>query len=382
MHHKLSRITDVKNLRGKRVLLRASLNVPVQNGVVQNTFRLDQILPTVTYLREQGARVILMGHIGREETESLAPVYDVLKEKVEGLLWCKETVSEKVRDVVNTLVDGDVMLIENLRSHEGEVENDPLFAAGLASLGDIYVNDAFSDSHREHASIVGVPKHLPSYVGETFYKEVTELEKALSPKHPALFILGGAKFETKEPLIRKFLNTYDRVFIGGAIANDFLKSRGMEVGHSKVSGSQIASEVLHHAKIMLPEKVIVRTETGAREERTVSAVTATDEILDALLPEQVMDGTQTIVWNGPLGYYEGGFCEGTLAVVRRAAESDAYTIVGGGDTVAAIDSLGLNSKFNFVSTAGGAMLTFLEAGTLPGIEALRKKNFFQRLFSK
>ncbi|NCN52587.1 phosphoglycerate kinase [Candidatus Parcubacteria bacterium] len=371
MDHKLPTLEDIPDLSGIKVLLRAPLNVPIKDGRVVNDFRLERTLKTVAYLTERGARVIMIGHIGREKVETLEPVHKALAEHI-TLAWCDEIMTPKMHAMADALHDGEVLLLENLRSHDGETANDPHFAAELASLAAVYVNDAFSVSHREHASVVGIPKLLPSYAGMTFMQEVTELGKARKPEHPSLFILGGAKFETKEPLIAEFLETYDRVFVGGAIANDFYKADGLEVGVSQVSKGVVPESVVHHPHISLPERVVVKKADGSRETKSFDAVEAEEAILDGVFPESLLAGVKTVLWNGPIGYYEGGYDEGTVATAMLLSKTGAYTVVGGGDTIAAIERLGLNDTFNFVSTAGGAMLTFLEEGTLPGIEALLK----------
>lgn len=370
-------IKDVSDLRGERVFVRSSLNVPVKNGVVQNEFRLRRALPTLEFLQKAGARVVLTGHIGRSPEDSLRPVYKALGKYIE-VQWCEDIGAEAV-NTISSLAEGDVLLLENLRKNPGETANEASFSEFLASLADIYVNDAFSASHREHASIVGVPKHLPSYVGITFLEEYTELRKATQPRSPSLFILGGAKFETKLPLVEQYADLYDHVFIGGALANDVWKTRGFEVGRSVVSGIDLSqSALMDDGRLLLPTDVTVQNETGDVRVTTPEDVQK-DEIIFDTGPETtkmltpLISGAKAILWNGPLGYFEGGFDEYTKQCAELVAKSDAHSIVGGGDTIAAIESLHLHDKFGFVSTAGGAMLVFLETGTLPGIEALVQK---------
>ena len=374
--HTVKKICDETKLKGKYVLLRSSLNVPVKDGQVLNQFRIARAIPTIQHLVDQGARVILIGHIGRNPEESLKPVADVLSEtflvKWAGLL--KGDVIDRMR---LELKDGEVLMLENLRSDERETKNDESLAEELAAMADVYVDDAFAASHREHASVVGVPAIIPGYVGINFYMEYEELRRTLKPEHPSLFMLGGAKFETKMPLVEKFLNSYDHIFIGGALANDFFKAKGLEVGKSLVSDIDLSgSDLLNNEKIIIPVDVVV---DGPNGRRTISPeeVTAEEIIFDAG-PETIKllslytRGAKTILWNGPLGNYEKGFAEGTEALAKLVAESGAYSVVGGGDTVAAIESLGLSGEFGFMSTGGGAMLAFLEHGTLPAIDALKK----------
>ncbi len=368
-------IEEAGSLRGKRVIVRASLNVPLVDGVVRDDFRVAEACETIKFLQKEGARVVVLGHIGREPHESLAPVHTSM-EKCTPHQFVASLTNETAIMAAAKLSDGDVLLLENVRSDVREVTNDEGFAQELAALGDIYVNDAFADSHRAHASVVGIPKYLPSYAGFVFAREYTELARAFSPEHPALFVLGGAKVETKLPLVERFAREYDHVFIGGAIANDFLKGRGVEIGLSVVSDVDLAtSPLLSHERIILPQDVVLDGPKGKRT-ADVAAVARNEKIFDvgpasvaALAP--YIAAAKTIVWNGPLGNYEGGYADGTNALARLIAEAPATSIIGGGDTIAAIESLGLEKEFTFVSTAGGAMLQFLETETLPGIEALK-----------
>lgn len=373
--HKLPSIDDAGVLHGRRVLLRASLNAPVKDGVVTEKFRIEAAVPAIKYLQNKGAKIIIVGHIGRESEETLMPVFSVLKEFVEvkwgGVLDQKS--AAKARD----LSLGEVLMFENLRHDSRESENDDSLAIELAALADIYVNDAFSDSHRLHSSIVGVPKHLPSYFGPSFIKEYEELCQALAPKSPSIFILGGAKFETKMPLVKKLAEKYDRVFIGGALANDIFKAKGLPVGTSLVSEISLSgSDLLKNNKIIIPVDVVTDGPEGSRtvapesvkeDEKILDAGPATIEMLKPYL-----QSAKSILWNGPLGNFEAGFSSGTEELAKVIADSSGRSVIGGGDTVAAINRLALNEKFGFVSTAGGAMLTFLETGTLPAIDAVVK----------
>lgn len=370
----LPSLEQLGDVRGKRVLLRISVNVPVVNGRIENAFRLKNAIPTIHTLKKQGARVILLGHIGRESTETLRPVYDALSAEV-SLKAFLPLVGEGTTSAIESLENGEIVMLENVRSHAGEEANDPSFAATLASYGEYFINDAFSDSHREHASIVGIPDLLPSCFGETFIKEYEALTHAMQPKTPSLLIVGGAKFETKLPLIEKYSHIYDHIFVTGALANDFFKAKGHEVGTSLISDEDFAlGQLLTNQKILLPTDVTVQGKAGVRV-TTPDDVHTDESMLDvgpetiAMLAPYIQDA-KTILWNGPLGNYEKGFAKYTEECAKLIAKSSAYSVVGGGDTIATIQASGASGQFGFLSTAGGAMLIFLESGTLPGIDAV------------
>lgn len=273
------------------------------------------------------------------------------------------------------LQDGNIVLAENLRQNPGEAANDEAFASLLASVADIYVDDAFDNIHRDHASMVTVPTLLPAYAGLTLIEEVTELRKAMEPATPALLILGGAKFETKMPLIEKYLHLYEYVFVGGALLNDILKAEGHEVGQSMVSEVSIAGAPFLASEKLIPAIDVVVTSARGLRTASITDVKSDEKIIDmgpmtiaALAP--YISKAATILWNGPLGLYEHGSPGSTHAVAKLIADASGYSIIGGGDTVAAIEELGLNEQFGFVSIGGGAMLTLLEHGTTPALEAL------------
>ncbi len=374
---KLPNIKDVPNLTGKRVLLRASLNVPMVDGVVTNQFRLERALGTLNWLREQGAKVIVIAHIGRKPEETLKPVFEILSQKF-PCKFSTTTTGVNILAMIESLHNGEVLLLENVRSDFRETENDDSLARELASYGEVYVNDAFSDSHREHSSLVGVPKYLPSYFGFNFINEYEELSKAMTPEQPSLFILGGAKFETKLPLIEKFAKHYSQVFIGGALANDMFKAKGFSVGTSLVSEIDLkGTSIMEQQNIILPDDITVQGPGGIRV-TTPQDVKGDESILDAgpetiKLMQTYINDAKMILWNGPLGNYEHGFAKETESLAKAIAEAPGFAVVGGGDTVAAIENLNLQDKFGFLSTAGGAMLTFLETGTLAAIDAVVKE---------
>lgn len=324
-------ITEAGDLGGKKVFVRVDWNVPIQNGKVANDFRIRKSLPTIEFLKKAGAKIILATHF-----------------EGNGIRALRDFVPEGVK------------LLPNLRDDEGEKANSAAFAKKLARKVDVYVNEAFSVSHREHASVVGVPKLLPSFAGLWFMKEVKNLSQAFYPKHPFLLILGGAKFETKLPLLKKFVEIADNIFIGGAMANNFFKELGRDVGNSLVSDGNFGlKDLMKSDKIILPEDTIVH-ENKILDVGPKSLESLSEKISEAKL----------ILWSGPLGAYERGFKVSTLELAKMIAESENDSIVGGGDTLAAIEELQMNEKFSFVSTGGGAMLDFLAKGTLPGIEAL------------
>jgi 3-phosphoglycerate kinase len=384
-------LSDIQYLKDVRVLTRVDFNVPIQSGRVMNDYRLRMALPTINFLREKGAKIILVSHLEVKEGEknTLQPV----AKSLQGL-GVPATFVRNIRTAaaeISNMKSGDCLLLENLRQFDGEKANDPKFAKELSSLADIYVNDAFSVCHREHASVVGVPKLLPSYAGFQIQREVEALSKAFHPDHPFLFILCGAKFDTKLPLVERFIRTAENIFIGGALAHDFYKDKGYELGNSLTSETDLdLTTYSSNPKISIPVDLVVED----RSVKTPDSLNKTDKIVDAgpktveLLRGKI-NQAKFILWNGPLGLYEDGYQDATLEVAKMIAEratgevvettsnesaddidGTATTIIGGGDTLAAIAKLGIENRFTFVSTAGGAMLDFLAKGTLPGIEAL------------
>ena len=373
----LPKISDIGDLTGKYVLLRASTNVPVVDGAVTNQFRIIRALPTINRLREAGARVIMCGHIGRKPEETLAPVAKVF-ENYFPLTFVPEVVGPAVDAARAAMQDGDVILIENVRQNPKEKDDDGSFAEQLSRLADVYINDAFAVSHRSQASVVGVCRHLPSYFGLNFMHEYEELANASNPHKPSLFILGGAKFDTKMPLVEAYLDTYSHIFIGGALANDIYKARGLEVGESLVSDVDLAGHpIVNDERVLVPLDVVVEGPDGCRT-CAPDMVQPNERILDAG-PETIaflaplVAAAETILWNGPLGNYEAGYGQQTEALARLISEADGYAVIGGGDTIAAVENLRVQETIGFMSTAGGAMLTFLESGTLPAITAVLEK---------
>ncbi len=363
-------------LKGKRVILRVDFNVPVSSsGGILDSSRIDFVMKTISYLKNSGAKIILISHIGKDGSLSLKPIYEYLKSKINVSFmpdWHEVSIAEKVGD----LKDGEIILLENLRKKEEEMENNFMFSHFLASLGDIYVNEAFSVSHRKHASIVGIPSILKSYCGCQFKSEFDSISKVFTPENPFVVLMGGSKFETKIPVIESLLTKAETIFVGGALANDILKANGYEVGQSKVSNmdSEYAKNIFNNKRVILVEDVKVKSFLFVKN-KTLREITAEDKIIDggsetANILAQKIKEAKLIVWNGPFGTFEQGNSFLSKKVIDAITESKAYSIVGGGDTVAEIKKLNKFKSFSFVSLSGGAMLEFIAKGTLPGIEAL------------
>ncbi len=349
------------NLKGKRVLLRVGFDVPIKNGKVTEDFRIKKSLPTVRLLQYKGAKVILLSHLG-EKKASQKSVANYLNSQLKNFKFIPRLFGAEVEKSIAKMKEGDVIMLENLRSDSGEEKNDKNFVKKLARMGDAYVNEAFSVSHRAHASIVGIPAHISSFAGLLFENELNNLSKAFKPKHPFLLILGGVKFESKLNVLERFVKIADKIFIGGALANNFLKLKGMNIGKSIINNKVSVKKYLNNRKIILPIDFRIRKEM----------------ILDIgpKTIKEIMDlakKAKFILWNGPMGNFEDKkFARGTEMTARIVACSPAVSIVGGGDTIAAATKAGVMEQFSFVSSGGGAMLEFLAKGTLPGIEALVK----------
>jgi phosphoglycerate kinase len=381
MVKKIKSIREAGNLKGKKVLVRADYNVPVEEGRILDDLRIRVSLPTIEYLREQGARVILISHIETKQAPTLKPVFEKLSEHF-SVKFVTDFLGQEGHDAVSALNDGEVLLFENLRSNPGEKENSPEFGAALAKYADVYVNEAFPVSHRAHASIVGVPKLLPHFAGIQLMKEIENLSAFFNPTHPFIFILGGAKFETKLPLIEKFSNSADYIFVGGALMNDVFALKGYQVGKSLVSdmakeGGEIQNSlknILSDQRVLIPTDVVV---SGANGKRVclASEVTADEQIVD-VGPASIenfaekISSAKFVLWNGPMGLYEKGFKDQTLKLANLIMTSGAKSAVGGGDTVAAIESITVENPNVFISSGGGAMLEYLLDETLVGIDAL------------
>ncbi len=378
-------------LHGSRVLMRVDFNVPLdkETGEITNDLRIRRALPTVEFARQRGARVILMSHLGRPKGEpdpalSLQKVAARLGELLDAeVAFAPDCVGPEAEQAAADLGDGDVLMLENTRFHEGEEANDADFARQLASLADVYVNDAFGTAHRAHASTAGVAEYLPSAAGLLIEKEVDYLSRAVeAPDHPCVAVMGGAKVSDKITVINNLLGKVDAMLIGGAMAYTFLKQQGASVGGSLVEDDrlEVAAEILAAAggKIVLPCDHVCAREISPDAE----AKTFDDEVPEGWIGldigprtvaafEQKLRRAALVTWNGPVGYFEmEQFAEGTRAVARALADSDAVTIVGGGETAEAVEQLGLQDRISHVSTGGGASLAFLSGEELPGIAAL------------
>ena len=386
-------IKDV-NWAGKRAIVRCDFNVPLNEELeVTDDTRIRAALPTIQYLQEEGAAISLCSHLGRphgeiDESLRMDPVAERLSELLQApVKKLDDCVGPKVEAAVEANKAGGVILLENLRFHPGERANDPQFAKGLAALGDMYVNDAFGTCHRAHASMVGIPEHLPAVAGFLVDKEITFLGNAVqNPKHPFVTILGGAKVSDKIGVIENLLDRVERLLIGGGMANTFFKAQGYAMGDSLVEKESVdvAARFLEQAgdKLCLPQDVVVADAFSADANKKtipVGDVEAGWRILDIgpktveAFAEHVKDAA-TIVWNGPMGVFElEPFAQGTFELAKALAASDATTIIGGGDSAAAVRQAGVTDELSHISTGGGASLTFLEGKELPGIAALDDK---------
>jgi phosphoglycerate kinase len=391
-------LDDIGDVRGRRVLVRADLNVPMADGVVGDATRLQAAAHTLAELADKGARVLVLSHFGRpkgrDPKESLAPVAkalgDVLGRPVTFVAYC---IGPEAEAAAGALPEGGIAVLENTRFHAGEEADDKAFVAQLARLGDLYVNDAFSAAHRAHASTEGLAHVLPAFAGRTMEAELAALEKALGkPEHPVAAVVGGAKVSSKLDVLTHLVTRVDHLMIGGAMANTFLAARGIKVGKSlcehHLSGT--ALDILSRAAaagctVHLPYDVVVAKEFAANApSRTVNVheVASDDMILDLgdAAVEMLADALKTcktLVWNGPLGAFETPpFDRGTVALAQVAAalteSGQLLSVAGGGDTVAALNHAGVTAKFSYVSTAGGAFLEWMEGKALPGVEALKQ----------
>jgi phosphoglycerate kinase len=393
------RTLDQADFKGKRVLVRVDLNVPVENGKVADPTRIERVAPTIGEIADKGGKVILLSHFGRpkgpDPKQSLKPfapaIAHVLKRPV---AFAEDCVGEKAMAAIAAMKPGDILCLENTRFHPGEEKNDPAFIAQLAALGDIFVNDAFSAAHRAHASVEGLGRKLPTYAGRTMQEELDTLTKVLeTPTRPLAAIVGGAKISTKLDLLGNLLAKVDILVIGGGMANTFLAALGQDVGKSLCEHDLLptAREIIAQAKaqgreIVLPVDAMVAKEFAANAPSRVVAVgsVGSDEMILDIGPRSiehvcsVLGRAKTLVWNGPFGAFElEPFDTGTVEIAEAAAELTAagklVTVAGGGDTVAALNRAGVTDRFTYVSTAGGAFLEWLEGKALPGVEVLRAK---------
>ena len=384
------------DVAGKKVLVRCDFNVPLSDGKITSDKRIVASLPTIKYLIKNGAKVILCSHLGRPKGEfkpefSLAPVAARLSELLgQEVKMAKDVVGESAQSLAASLKDGEVMLLENVRFHKEETKNDPEFSKKLASLADLYVNDAFGSAHRAHSSTTGVADYLPSACGYLIQKEIEFMGNALAnPKRPLVAILGGAKVSDKIGVITNLLDKCDTIIIGGGMAYTFMKALGYEIGTSLLEADRVddAKAMMETAKAKGVKFIIPVDNKVGREydPNTEAMVISSDNIPEGWMGLDIgpktqalfadaIKGSGTIIWNGPMGVSEWeNFAAGTIAVAKAVAESGAISIIGGGDSAAAVQKLGFADKMSHISTGGGASLEFLEGKELPGIAALSDK---------
>jgi phosphoglycerate kinase len=388
-------IKDEPNLNQKRVLLRLDLNVPLNNGKITDTTRIDKILPTIKFLLKNNTKIIILSHVGRPKGKvvnelSLEPICESLKDKLnQDIKFISKNINEVKSSDLFDSYDEKIVILENLRFYEEEEKNDKEFARHLASLADIYVNDAFSCSHRAHASIFEITKFIPSYAGLQLNLEIDALTKITSEiQRPITCIIGGSKISSKINIIKNLISKFDNIVIVGGMANNILKYKGYEIGKSIQENNcdQIIEEIFllsknESCKIIYPEDVITGKDlNGSPKTKELNDISKDDLILD-IGPKtiktinQLIEDSNTILWNGPAGYFENpSFSVGSEKIAKKIVEKNRdntiYSVAGGGDTVALLNSIDATDSFNFVSTAGGAFLEYLEGKELPGIKAL------------
>ncbi len=393
------RTLDDVDLKNKRVLLRVDLNVPMENGKVADTTRIERVAPGIDDLADRGAKVILLSHLGRpkgpDPKDSLKPVAEALGQTLGRTIhFAEDCIGAKAEAAVAAMQPGEILCLENTRFHKGEEKNDPDFVAALAKLGDIWVNDAFSAAHRAHASTEGLGRVLPAYAGRTMQAELDALEKALDvPQRPLAAIVGGAKVSTKLELLGNLVSKVDVLLIGGGMANTFLLALGKPIGKSlaerDLAGTArdiLAKAKAAHCEIVLPVDAVVAQKFEANAPSRVVSVDAvgTDDMILDIGPRSIehaiatLARMKTLVWNGPFGAFElEPFDNGTVEVAEAAAEltqaGKLISVAGGGDTVAALNAAGAADRLTYVSTAGGAFLEWMEGKALPGVEVLRQK---------
>ena len=388
-------IQDETNLNQKKVLLRLDLNVPLDNGKITDTTRIDKILPTINFLLKSEAKIIILSHVGRPKGKvvselSLKPICEDLKNKLNQNI---KLVSKNIKEINSTGLfneqDEKIVILENLRFYEEEEKNDNSFAKHLASLADIYVNDAFSCSHRDHASIFEITKFIPSYAGLQLNLEIDALTKITSEiQRPITCIIGGSKISSKINIIKNLIAKFDNIIIVGGMANNLLRYKGYEIGKSiqEDNCDKIIEEIFslskkENCKIIYPEDVAVgKNLDGSAEIKELNNISKDELILD-IGPKTIkainslIEESSTILWNGPAGYFENpNFAKGSIEIAKKIIEKNKsntiYSVAGGGDTVSLLNGIGAINNFNFVSTAGGAFLEYLEGKELPGIKAL------------
>lgn len=368
----------------KKCLVRADFNSSFENGSIKNDFRIKKTLPFINWLSVNQAITILLTHI--EENDGEIPEFDrfynILKNNYipsDRIIYSKEITGKKVMETISKSKYGDIIILNNLRLDAREEKNDISFSRELSELGDIYINEAFSASHREHSSITGIPKFLPAYFGFNFIEEIRNLSKILNPEMPLAVFIGGKKINTKEWVIEKMLNKADFIVLGGLMAAEFCSAKGLNIGKTNIdkdSINLIKKKFLNNEKIIIPNKFIVLSDKQ-KKEILISELEENDIIYDIspLFFDEIKNNIKEnslILWNGPMGYIENGFTEGTIKLAEILFQNNYEIIAGGGETIDFIFSRKLENKFSFISTGGGAMLDFIANETLPGIEAVIK----------
>ena len=391
----MRRISEEKNLKDKRILLRLDLNVPINKEKITDTTRIDKILPTLNYLINQNSKIIILSHVGRPKGKiiselSLEPVRKDMENKIsQNIKLIKKDIYEMKNKDLFQNIDEKIIMFENIRFYNQEEKNDYEFASLLASFADIYVNDAFSCSHRAHASIVNITKFLPSYTGIQFNLEVNALKKITTEiKKPITCIIGGSKISTKINIIKNLISKFDNIVIVGGMANNVIKYKGYDIGKSiyEKNSDLVINEIFNISKkkncrIFYPNDVVVaKNLNGSPEYKKIDKILPDEMILDIgeetiKIIENLIDESKTIFWNGPAGYFENlNFANGSLKIAKKIVKNNnnnsIYSVAGGGDTVSLLNKLNAVNTFNFVSTAGGAFLEYLEGKELPGIKAL------------
>ena len=391
-------VRDV-DVAGKRVFVRVDFNVPVENGVITDDTRIVETLPTIKYLVERGAKVILASHMGRPKGQVVEELrLNLQAQRLSELLGGKpvvkvdELIGDAVKAKIAELKDGDILLLENVRFHPGEEKNDPELAKAFAELADLYVNDAFGAAHRAHASTEGIAHHLPAVSGLLMERELEVLGKALNnPDRPFTAIIGGSKVKDKIDVINKMIEIADNIIIGGGLSYTFFKAQGVEIGKSLLDESKLDAVLgfMQKAKELgknfrLPVDIVITDEFSANAKTKVvdimnEGIPADHEGIDIgpktrEIYADIIKNSKLVVWNGPMGVFEiEPFSHGTRAIAEACAATSAYTVIGGGDSAAAVEKFGLKDKMDHISTGGGASLEFMEGKKLPGVEALNDK---------
>ncbi len=373
---------DLRTLKGRRVIVRVDWNVPVKEevekdgtktDVVVDSSRFDVTVPFLKSLSAAGAKIVILSHLG-EKGDSLSPVAGHAMKHLNFLNFTLSKDFSELERLSRELEDGKGIILDNIRLFEGETENSNTLTNSLATLGEVFINDAFSVSHRNHSSVVGLGRIMLSYFGPTFVRELENLEKALDPKPPALFIVGGAKISTKLAIIKQYLDKGVKVFVGGAMVHNIWKERGLEIGKSLYDPNyKLPETFVNHPLLLTPKDVVLHTGDIV----SIDKIPADQVVVDCgpqtvAMLESIMMLANTVIANGPLGLYEKGWLHGSEQILTKLANSGTTSYIGGGDTVTVAHTLGLLKKFSFVSLGGGAMLDYLASGTLPGIDAVTK----------